>query len=57
MSETHSPMLTGPLLLVAVVAAGLLVKGMLGLNPRMLIAGAIVAVVAVVVYVVMILRG
>jgi hypothetical protein len=57
MNATPSPVLTAPLILVAVVAGGLLVKGMLGMNPRMLVAGAVVAAVAVVGYIVMVLRG
>lgn len=57
MNEAHSPALTALLMLVAVVAGGLLVRGMLGLDVRMLVAGAVVAAVAVVVYVAMILRG
>jgi len=57
MNDSPSPIPTAPLILVAVVAGGLLVKGMLGLDPRMLIAGAVLAAVAVVGYIVMILRG
>ena len=57
MNDTHSPTLAAPLILVAVVAGGLLVKGMLGFNTRMLIAGAVIAAVAVVSYIVMIVRG
>lgn len=57
MNSSPSPTLTAPLILVAVVAGGLLVKGMLGLNTRMLIAGAVIAAVAVVVYIVTIVRG
>ena len=54
---THSPTLSAPLILVAVVAGGLLVRGMLGLNVKMLLAGAAIAAVAVVGYVVMVVRG
>jgi len=41
MNETHSSPFSAPLIVIAVVIAGaLLVKGMLGLNVRMLVAGA-----------------
>ena len=57
MNDTHSPTLAAPLILVAVVAGGVLVKGMLGFNTRLLVAGAVIAAVAVVAYIVMVLRG